>query len=397
MSSTASDPRTYEQTHGWLKFDLNLLGAPPALWMALGEIKSKCEHIAGVPLDKETANNLYKLYLTRGIQATTAIEGNTLTEEQVAKRIEGKLELPPSMAYQGQEVDNILFACNTILRGMEEGQPVTLDVELIKAFNKQVLTALPLDENVVPGEIRRKPVTVGSYRGAPPEDCEYLLEKMCKFLTTESERQLDLDLTSKAVLLAIWAHLYLAWIHPFGDGNGRTARLLEFKLLLDGGVPAPAAHLLSNHYNQTRSKYYLELDKASRSGGDIVSFFSYALFGFVDGLKAQLKYIQLLQHRLIWRDYVHQVLLLKSTRASPRVLLRQQELVRALGDGQKPTLASKISELSPALAKAYATKTAKTLTRDINALVKLGLVVKDRDGYRAHIETIRAFLPPKRG
>lgn len=55
-----------------------------------------------------------------------------------------------------------------------------------------------------------------------------------------------------AIFKAVVAHLYLAWIHPVGDGNGRTARLVEFQILLSSGVPSPAAHLLSNHYNQTR-------------------------------------------------------------------------------------------------------------------------------------------------
>ena len=369
----SEESKTYERTHKWLKFDLDLRSAPTSLWMTLGEIRSKCEHIAGVPLDKETADKLYTLYLTRGVQATTAIEGNTLTEEQVRKRIEGDLELPQSMAYQGQEVDNIVLACNTILKSLTEEQPVTFDAGLIKSFNKLVLAALPLGENVVPGEIRKVSVTVGSYRGAPAEDCEYLLERMCTFLTAELERRLDLDPISKSVLLAIWAHLYLAWIHPFGDGNGRTARLVEFMLLLEGGVPAPAAHLLSNHYNQTRQSYYLELDKASRSGGDIVSFFIYALTGFVDGLKGQLKHIQRLQHSMIWRDYVREVLQAKSARESARVLLRRQQLVLALSDEERSIPAAKLSELSPTLAKAYATKTAKTLSRDINALKELDL------------------------
>ena len=41
---------------------------------------------------------------------------------------------------------------------------------------------------------------------------------------------------------AMMAHLYLAWIHTFGDGNGRTARLLEFLILARSGkVPLPAA------------------------------------------------------------------------------------------------------------------------------------------------------------
>ena len=114
-----------------------------------------------------------------------------------------------------------------------------------------------------PGEIRKTSVTVGPYRQPLAEDCEYLLDRLCSSLKIEFERADVFDPISKSVLLAVWAHLYIAWIHPFGDGNGRTARLVGFTLLLEGGVPAPAAHLLSNHNNRTRSSYYMELDKAS--------------------------------------------------------------------------------------------------------------------------------------
>jgi Fic family protein len=387
--------RTFERTLPWLQFTLDLQKAPHTLWMALGEVRSKCEHIAGVPLDKEKADKLYRLYLTRGVQATTAIEGNTLSEEQVQQRIDGTLELPPSMSYQGQEIDNIVGACNAILSSLASGEPNVLTVDLVKGFNRQVLTALPLTENVVPGEIRKTSAVVGSYRGAPAEDCDYLLESMCAFIASSSTEDIELDRVSKAVLLAIWAHLYLAWIHPFGDGNGRTARLVEFMILLEGGVPAPAAHILSNHYNKTRHGYYLELDKASKSGGEIVSFLAYALAGFVEGLKSQIQDIQRFQHRLIWRDYAREVLQARSSRESARVRTRRLELVIALADrGSVPS--SSLSLLTPSIARAYATKTPKTLSRDVNALKELGLLAEDAAGIRARVETISAFLPPKK-
>ena len=389
--------RTYEASHPWLKFELDLRQAPAPLWMALGEIRSKCEHTAGVPLDKETEDQLYRLYLTRGVQATTAIEGNTLTEDQVRQRIEGKLKLPASMAYLGQEVDNIVTACNTILEGIVAGRPTDLTVDLIKSFNKLVLAALPLAENVVPGETRKTPVVVGSYRGAPADDCEYLLDRLCSFLNAKRERTTGLDRLSTSVLLAVMAHLYLAWIHPFGDGNGRTARLVEFLLLLDGGVPAPAAHLLSNHYNQTRQSYYLELERASRSGGEVIPFLLYALQGFVDGLKRQLADIRGYQHKTIWRDYVSRVLQVQGGTESVQVRARQRELVIALSERDQLVPVSEVTFLTPAIARAYARKTRKTVSRDLNALRDLGLVEVSRNGVRARIETILAFLPPKKG
>ena len=46
----SSVPRTYEQTHPWIDFRLNLARAPYRFWMLLGEARSKCDMIAGVPL-----------------------------------------------------------------------------------------------------------------------------------------------------------------------------------------------------------------------------------------------------------------------------------------------------------------------------------------------------------
>lgn len=383
--------RTYERTHPWLKFSLNLFPAPHLFWLALGEIRSKCEHIAGVPLPKSMGDQLYQLYLARGIQATTAIEGNTLSEQQVRQQIEGKLQLPPSVAYQGREVENILIACNTILEDVIAGKPANLTAAHIKIFNGLVLTGLPAKEGVVPGEIRKIPVAVGSYQGAPAEDCEYLLERLCSFLNAEQERETSLDRLSLSVLLAVTAHLYLAWIHPFGDGNGRTARLVEFLLLLNGGVPAPAAHLLSNHYNKTRPRYYQELDRASGSGGEVMPFLLYALQGFVDGLRAQLEDIRRFQHRVMWRDYVREILQSKGNTRSVEVRARRQLLVIALSEREQPVAPAEIKLLTPEIAQAYARKTPKTVSRDLNALRELELIEIGRSGVRARTETILSF------
>lgn len=258
--------RTYEKTHSWLKFQADLRELSPLTWIALGECQSKCEHIARVPLRPSTATELYKLFLAKGIAATTAIEGNTLTEEQVRKHLDGKLEVPPSLEYQKQEIDNVLTACNRILENLATGKDAPLSVAAIQEHNREVLANLKLEEGVVPGEIRTYSVLAGKYRGAPAEDCEHLLRRLCNWLNgPDFQPQKGMEIAF-ATLKAVLAHLYIAWIHPFGDGNGRTARLVEFEILIRSGVPAPSAQLLSNHYNQTRTEYYRQLDKASKSG-----------------------------------------------------------------------------------------------------------------------------------
>ena len=278
--------RAYETTHPWLSFALDLRRIQPALWMLLGEAASKCEHIAGVPLPPGLQDHLHRVYLAKGVLATTAIEGNTLTEAQVLAHLEGKLTLPKSKEYLKQEITNIVDACNDLADRIIKGE-IELTVEHILSFNRRVLEGIPLeDPEIVPGEIRKRAVGVGRYPGPGAEECAFLLGRLCEQLAAMGKNVPDGSPIAWALVRAIFAHVYLVWIHPFYDGNGRTARLMELQILIAAGVPTPAAHLLSNHYNETRLEYYRQLDAASKSGGDLTSFIGYAVQGFVDGLKS---------------------------------------------------------------------------------------------------------------
>lgn len=382
--------KTYERTHPWISFRFDLSKASPQLWLGLGEASSKCEHISRVPLRPSTAQELHQLYLAKGAAATTAIEGNTLSEADVLKAVEGKLTVPPSKQYLKQEVDNIITACNMIGNQIADDALPILTREMVCGYNKQVLELLPPNADAVPGEVRSHSVVVGNvYRGAPAEDCGYLLERLCEWLNGPDFEPPERMEVVYAIIKAVVAHLYLAWIHPFGDGNGRSARLLEFHILLSAGVPSPAAHLLSNHYNQTRTEYYRQLDYASKSGGDILPFLAYAVQGFVDGLRGQLKYIWEQQWDVVWRNFVHEKFQNKNSASETR----QRHLVLDFGVENDWIEVGKVTELTPRLAKAYAGKTAKTVQRDLNALVEMGLIIRDGRKLRARREVILAFLP----
>jgi Fic family protein len=383
--------RTYERTHPWISFRFDLGKAHPKLWLGLGEAASKCEHISRVLLRPSTAQELHRLYLAKGVAATTAIEGNTLSEEEVLAAVDGKLQVPPSKQYPKQEVDNIIAACNRIGHQVASGTVPMLTRELICDYNRQVLYELPPNPDAMPGEVRAYSVVVGNvYRGAPSEDGVYLLDRLCEWLNGPDFAPPQGMEFVYAIIKAVVAHLYLAWIHPFGDGNGRSARLLEFRILLSAGVPSPAAHLLSNHYNQTRTEYYQQMDYASKSGGDILEFLTYAVQGFVDGLRGQLHYIWDQQWDIVWRNFVHERFQNKSSASETR----QRHLVLDLGTAKEEWIeVAKVTELTPRLAKAYAGKTAKTVQRDLNALFAMELIARESRKVRARREILLAFLP----
>jgi Fic family protein len=380
----------YLSTHPWLTFTVDFRGAPVSLWTALGECHSKCEHIAGVPLRPDVAEILHRVYLAKGIGGTTAIEGNTLTEAEVLKHVEGKLEVPPSKEYLKKEIDNILQEQNRMLERVANRKTLPVSVDRLTELNKIVLRGLTLEDRVEPGEIRTYSVGVMTYKGAPWQECEYLLGRLCDWLnSSDFEPRMGLNVSHMAILKAIIAHLYIEWVHAFGDGNGRTGRLMEVQILLASGVPAPACQLLSNHYNLTRKTYLAQLKAASESGGNIIPFIGYALDGFVEGLKEQLAYIRNLQMDVAWINFVHEMLGGNNTKASER----QKHLLLDLSLRKEPVDISEIDHLSPRIAKVYANMNPRTCARDLDALKQLKLVVQDGKAIRANKALIAQFLP----
>ena len=230
--------RAYETSHAWISFkatDINDLD--PKLWMLLGEARSKCEHLAGAPLSPDVAKRMYDVTLVKGALATAAIEGNTLTQDQAEGILRGTYTAPPSRSYQEREVKNVLDSLTAIDRQVMSGQVPAINVELICDYNRQILEGTKFEPHVVPGEIRNYSVGVPGYLGAPAEDCEYLVRRLAEWLESDLFRSDDPEIRfALAVACAVYAHLYIAWIHPFGDGNGRTARLLEFLILARCGM-----------------------------------------------------------------------------------------------------------------------------------------------------------------
>ncbi|MBN1607805.1 MAG: Fic family protein [Polyangiaceae bacterium] len=386
------DNRTYETSHPWLTFQLDAKRFDPRVWMLLGEATSKFEHLAGSPLRPDVAQKLHRVYLAKGAHATTAIEGNTLTEEQVQKLLDHELELPPSKSYLAREVQNVVDACNSIWADILGGNLDELSVDLIKQFNRTLLDGLDVGGQVVPGEIRTYSVGVLQYRGAPARDCQYLLERLVDWLNCKDFAPTESYGLALPVLGAIIAHLYIAWIHPFGDGNGRTARLVEFLVLARSGVPKPAAQLLSNHYNETRSDYYRHLDRASKDRErGVASFIRYAVQGLVDGLRTQIAEVRAQQLEVAWQNYVH-ARFARATKAEKR----QRDLILALSARPEPLTAGELSILTSNLAREYASSSeagaARKLQRDLVALSERRLVVREGSKWRANLELMEAFL-----
>jgi Fic family protein len=389
------DTRKYLTSHAWINFKLDLSNAPYDLWIMLGGAESKCRHLAGIPLHPEVQQRLHTFSLQRGVRATTAIEGNTLSEEEVRKIAEDRnTEFPRSKEYQRKEVENAFSAYNSVIAEISENGFCSVSYEQIKKDNMTFLNGLKLKEEVIPGEIRTHSVTVSRYLGAPAEDCDYLMRRLFEWLQEDWRFGPDHEVI-EGILKAIMAHLYVAWIHPFGDGNGRCSRLLEFRLLMNARVPSTAAHLLTKHYNDTRTEYYDALTETSGpSEGNPVIFLLYALQGFVDALDNQIETILGEQLNVAWENYIH-TSVFKGALSEPQA--RKRDLLLEISSFEIPVpIGELIKRLGLSLLKKYEKKTPRALHRDINALEQLGLIIRTNNGIIAAKDKMKAFLPVSR-
>lgn len=383
--------RRYEQQNPWLTFqhkvELN------QLWAHMGEAHSKCQHLFGTPLQPGLADRLASVYLRKGALATTAIEGNTLSEEQLDDVLDRGRSLPRSQAYLQQEVENVLRAL-MVLDGTTLAEPFRLTPEWLQEQNRLILDGLELEEHAAPGRYTETQTVVGPYRSAPPEDVPYLIDRLCEwindaFLVQAAKPDTADDLRFYlAFLAATFTHLYIAWIHPFGDGNGRTARLAQVAILSrSGAVPWVSANLLSDFYNRTRQHYYARLDAASKRG-EVDEFLLYSAAGLVDMLREQIGDVQTVQRRTAWVNYVHETM-----RGEPSGKTKDRRRELALALPEEPTPRALLPRLNVDLAAAYASSE-RMLSRDLKRLLDLGLVRKlERGQWAANIRTIDAFKP----
>ncbi|HEY3131693.1 MAG TPA: hypothetical protein VGL91_19725 [Acidobacteriota bacterium] len=121
----------------------------------------------------------------------------------------------------------------------------------------------------------------------------------------------------------------------------------------------------------------------------MIPFILYGVRGLADGLRSQLSVIRQQQWDVAWQNFVHQSFRDKGGSAYER----KQQLVLDLSKESQPVPLTKLSEISPRIAKAYANKTAKTLSRDVNQLIEMHLIKREENGLVAFKDILLAFLP----
>jgi len=218
--------------------------------------------------------------LLHNTHSSTAIEGNKLSLEQVEALSEGKDIVATNK--DKQEVLNYLEALEKIPDLTEKGKIKVADMLNIH----RIITKDVMQNAADSGAFRNRQVFVGKrvFDGTSfKEEVEYMPPKTDEVpeLVKEFIDWLNQDKAwgINPVLLAGIMHYEIARIHPFIDGNGRTARLLATLILYLSGFDHRRIFALDDYYDRDRQSYYAALKTAQVNNGDITQWLEYFTTG----------------------------------------------------------------------------------------------------------------------
>lgn len=224
------------------------------------------ERIAGVAVDLPWIPALRKDTRTRNVHASTAIEGNPLTLEQVRALEEGR-ELSNADTRPRREVLNYFAGLRFVEKNARKKAIGHGDVLKLH----RLLAAEVMDQGE-PGKYRMIAVRVGKHRPPSASEVSRLMFELLEWWNADSTRLSPV--MSSAIL-----HYRFEAIHPFADGNGRTGRALALWELYRRGFDTHHIFAVDEFYWEDRPRYYAALDTVRTAGEDLSAWLEYCAEG----------------------------------------------------------------------------------------------------------------------
>ena len=232
--------------------------------------------IQGAAVELSWIPALQKDTRTRNVHASTAIEGNPLTLEQVRALEEGR-ELATSDQRSRREVLNYFAGLRYV-----EKQAAKKTIRHDDVFELHRILAEGVMDQGEAGRYRSIAVRVGRYVPPRPEDVSGLMFELLDWWNNQSRE-------TSPVLSSAILHYRFETIHPFADGNGRTGRALALWELYRRGFDTHHIFSVDEYYWEDRPRYYAALEAVRHEGEDLTSWLEYS----AEGLRQTLEHVWL--------------------------------------------------------------------------------------------------------
>ena len=350
--------------------DLQLLN--PSFDSPLVDVLQELEHLRRLRLGGDTPAPLFfqlkDIFHLLESLGSARIEGNHTT---LADYVETKVEGGRSTDDHIMEVANIEKAMGYVDEAITAGEPIS--EYFIRELHAQAVSELAREGDKTPGTYRQSGVKIAQSSHLPPEALlvpDYMQE-LVEFINRD-------DPPKYGLMKVALAHHRFGWIHPFGNGNGRTVRLLTYALLIkygfnvkDGGrVLNPTAVFCND-----RERYYQMLSLADKGTPDGLE--AWCLY-VLNGILVELNKVD----RLTSYDYLQRHILLPAlSYAKARELLTDMEFrILKLAFEQKGSLkAGDLVLVNPEWSKPA------QRTYQINKLLSRQLLMPAQDGAREYV------------
>lgn len=241
------------------------------------------ELILNSPFIPKWEISLRREAIIRSAHSSTAIEGNRLSLEQVSDLAHGREVM--ATRKDKQEVLNYLQVLKSIDK-LTDGKKIT-EKNLLHIH--KIVTQGTLENPADCGTYRNRYVVVGNrltgevfFRPPLNEDVPKLTRALIAWLNSSYSQALD------PVIEAGIAHYEFVRIHPFVDGNGRTARVLAALILYLRGFDTKQFFCLDDYYDSDRPAYYQALQSVDQKTLDLTHWLEY----FIEGVKVSISAVK---------------------------------------------------------------------------------------------------------
>ena len=371
----------------WSCFSFDYRLELPGMMSVLVRIEGRKEAAMSLLLPSGWKEQLDVLNRIRTVHGSTALEGNPLSESQIADFLGGKVGLD-SEGREFRQILNADTAQNWVRTRFGPGRPPISVQDILHMHD--LMTRLSDESNNVPGRLRTHGVQVGTpefggvHPGAPHEDLPRLMDDFVDFVNSPRLR------SEHPVVRALLAHFFLVTIHPFGDGNGRVSRLVEAAILYEGGYNVHGFYGLSNYFYRNGDDYKRRLQECRRvQPFDLAPFVEFGLRGFETELHGINSFIKTKMNRLVYRNTLTQALGMRVSKRRHLLNVREYSLLSFLLEETEPTdpfsesqpTRIRIADLvnSPYVRGAYRDVTDRTFIREIRRLSELGFITLEVD------------------
>lgn len=372
-----------------VNFNMRFETQSPEVVSCVARSRALADVIRDIPLPLGVQRRIDALNIMRAVRGTTGIEGTELTEEEVQQIMNAPPDqavLPPNRQREEQEARNAEDLMHYVAEVLIRDPMTPLTEKLVRKLHE--ITTKDIDyPNNVPGKYRTHSVSTGTY--VPPktgDEVSRLMKEFVHWFNHGAPKSWD------PIIRAIVAHFYVVSIHPFGDGNGRTARGVESFILYQAMVNARGFYSLANHYYRYRAEYVHALDQVRfQTNGNLTPFVLFALRGLVAELEAVHSEVISEIKLISFRDYAREVLTIHNklgTKVGERLFYFLLEL------GRDPVSLKDLRSGKHLLSALHRNLSPKTLSRDLNFLKQHELIIVEGDELRANLDIMTHFTPP---